>query len=238
MKTEQKIDCAFDELIDIQEVEKRKNAKNPNTHPESQIELLCKIIAYQGCRSPIVLSKRSGLIVKGHARLEAMKRLDWKKVPVDWQDYESEDQEIADMVADNELQKMSLLDFDVLQNALADFDLLNEDMSQYLALPSSVINFLADQINSGADEQILNNNSVPVRNKTRYANERTATSDTGEIEPSGQKNDYFNYYTITIIFTDKELYEKTKALKSRVESNFGPESAGHALFQALDKMLS
>ncbi len=62
--------CAHDAIVDC--VELKPNPKNPNTHPKSQIELLGKIITKQGWRMPITVSNRSGLIVKGHARLEAL----------------------------------------------------------------------------------------------------------------------------------------------------------------------
>ena len=123
-----KIECAHDELVDL--VRLQPNPRNPNKHPQKQIEMLAKIISYQGQRSPIVVSRRSGFIVKGHGRLEAIKSLGWEKAAVDFQEYESEAQEFSDMVADNriselaehddELMKLSALE---LQLDSGDFDL-------------------------------------------------------------------------------------------------------------------
>jgi hypothetical protein len=45
------------------------NPRNPNVHPERQIELLAKIISAQGWRAPITVSTRSGFVVRGHGRL-------------------------------------------------------------------------------------------------------------------------------------------------------------------------
>jgi DNA modification methylase len=100
-----KFECAHDELVDVHKLQ--PNPKNPNTHPARQIELLAKIIDYQGQRSPIVVSKRSGFITKGHGRLDAIKRLGWEKAAVDYQDYADEAQEYADMVADNKIAELA-----------------------------------------------------------------------------------------------------------------------------------
>lgn len=100
-----KINCAHHELVDIDVLQ--INPKNPNHHPEKQIILLAKIINYQGQRSPIVVSKRSGFITKGHGRLMAIKSLGWDKAAIDFQDYENEAQEYADMIADNKIAELA-----------------------------------------------------------------------------------------------------------------------------------
>lgn len=60
------IKCAYDELVAIGQLQ--PNPKNPCRHPESQIELLAKIIEKQGWRAPITVSTRSGFIVRGYGR--------------------------------------------------------------------------------------------------------------------------------------------------------------------------
>jgi 16S rRNA G966 N2-methylase RsmD len=76
--------------------------------------MLAKIINYQGQRSPIVVSKRSGFITKGHGRLMALQLLGWDKAAVDYQDYEDEAQEMADMVADNKIAELAETDVEML----------------------------------------------------------------------------------------------------------------------------
>ena len=75
--------------------------KNPNHHPEEQIERLANIIEFQGWRHPIIVSTRSGFIVSGHARLLAAAFLGLAEAPIDLQDFTSEAQEYAHLVADN-----------------------------------------------------------------------------------------------------------------------------------------
>lgn len=113
-----KFNCAHDSLVEIHKVV--PNPKNPNTHSKEQIERLAKIIDYQGQRSPIVVSTRSGFITKGHGRLEAMKHLGWEKVAVDYQDYDDEAQEYADIVADNAIAEWSALDLSSINLEMLD----------------------------------------------------------------------------------------------------------------------
>ena len=100
------------------------NPRNPNTHPDRQIELLAKIIENQGWRNPIVISNRSGFIVKGHGRLMAAQKLGASKAPVDYQDYESEAAEWQDMIADNRIAEFAEMDEvkerDILDELAAD----------------------------------------------------------------------------------------------------------------------
>lgn len=117
---EEKFQCAYTELVDIDTLV--ENPKNNNKHPEKQIEMLAKIIKFQGQRSPIVVSKRSGFIVKGHGRLQALKKLGYTKVAVDYQDYESEAQEYADMTADNKISELAEFDKDMF---MAEFPTLS-----------------------------------------------------------------------------------------------------------------
>ena len=60
-------------MVDIEKLV--GNPRNPNKHPRNQIELPDKIIKAQGWRNPIVVSKRSGFVVKGHGRLAATRLL-------------------------------------------------------------------------------------------------------------------------------------------------------------------
>lgn len=111
------VHCSHDEMVAIDKM--RPNPKNPNTHPEKQIQLLAKIIQWQGWRNPIVVSKRSGLMTKGHARLAAAIALKLTEVPVDFQDYADENQEIEDMVADNRIAELAEIDKTVTANLLS-----------------------------------------------------------------------------------------------------------------------
>jgi len=79
--------------------------KNMHEHSPEQIARLCKLIEYQGFRNPLVIQKGTGLVVAGHGRLEAAKQLNIEKVPVTYQEFESEEQLYAYMVSDNAIGK-------------------------------------------------------------------------------------------------------------------------------------
>ena len=115
-----KIHCAYDELMDVAKV--IPNPRNPNTHPDKQIILLAKVIEARGWRVPITVSKLSGFIVRGHGRLHAAILLGCDVVPVDLQDYASEAEEWADMIADNRLAELSEIDQNILARLVSELD--------------------------------------------------------------------------------------------------------------------
>lgn len=112
--------CAYDEIVSVDQL--RPNPKNPNKHPQDQIEKLGKIIRGNGWRNPITVSTRSGLIVKGHGRLLTAQLEELKEVPVEYQNYESEEAELADLTADNRIAELAEMDSKMLADIFADID--------------------------------------------------------------------------------------------------------------------
>lgn len=120
------VHCAHDEMVPLCDI--RPNPSNPNKHPDEQVRLLAKVISSTGWRAPITVSTRSGLITRGHCRLLAAQKLGAGNAPVDYQDYESEAEEMADVLADNKLSELSSLDLKVVTEILLDFDANNYDI--------------------------------------------------------------------------------------------------------------
>lgn len=114
-----KIHCLYDQLVSVKEL--KPHPKNANKHPPDQIKRLAEILDYQGWRYPIKVSKLSGFITSGHGRLEAARINKWNEVPVNYQDYESEDQEIADVHADNAIASWAELDLGLINTQVVDF---------------------------------------------------------------------------------------------------------------------
>lgn len=108
-----KINCSYNELAEVDKL--IPHPKNYNMHPARQIEMLAKIINYQGQRLPIVASKRSGFIISGHGRLEAIKKLGWQKAAVDWQEFANEAEEYAHMMADNKIAELAQSNDDLFE---------------------------------------------------------------------------------------------------------------------------
>lgn len=121
--------CAHDEIVDL--IKLVPNPQNPNHHPESQIELGARIIKAHGWRWPIVISKRSGFITKGHGRLLFAERMGVKEAPVDYQEYESEASEWQDVIADNKLQEFAEPDEDIIKEILSTIEDIEADLTGY-----------------------------------------------------------------------------------------------------------
>jgi predicted RNA methylase len=118
--------CAYDELWPLEKV--IPNPRNPNTHSDAQIGLLSKIIDAQGWRAAITVSKRSGFIVRGHARLLAAMALGTSEVPVDLQDYENEAAEWADLISDNRIAELAVVDKPLMNDILEELKLTDLDL--------------------------------------------------------------------------------------------------------------
>lgn len=112
--------CAHDAIVDVAKLV--PNPKNPNQHPDNQIQLLGRIIRQTGWRAPITVSKRSGFIVKGHGRLAAALLEGMKEAPVDYQTYTNDAEEYADLVADNRIAELAETDQKLLADIFADID--------------------------------------------------------------------------------------------------------------------
>lgn len=118
--------CAFDKIVPLEEL--KPNPKNPNHHPQNQVELLARVIEAQGWRQPVKVSTRSGLIVSGHGRYEAALHLGCP-VPVDFQSYPSDEDELADLLADNRIAEMAEMDNEMLRDLFAELDASDFDVN-------------------------------------------------------------------------------------------------------------
>lgn len=113
-----KTHCKYDELVSSTKL--KSHPKNRNKHSVEQIARLAKLLEYQGVRAPIVVSKLSGHIVKGHGTLEAIQKNGWKQAPVVYQEFENEEQEYAFVQSDNAIANWAELDLSGINLDLAD----------------------------------------------------------------------------------------------------------------------
>ena len=143
--------CAYDKLVKVEEV--IPHPKNPNTHPQNQIKILAQNIRYHGWRHPIVVSKLSGYIVAGHGRLEAARELGVSIVPVEYQDFATENNELAVLVGDNRLAELSTLDLNGLQDIIDGFKETNFDTILAGFEPTDLDALLGEQKPDFGDEK-------------------------------------------------------------------------------------
>ncbi len=120
------IHCAYDQLV--RGADLKPHRKNPNTHSAAQVAAIAAVIEGNGWRAPVTVSNRSGFITRGHGRLEAATLLGCEQVPVDFQDYASEQAELADMLADNHLAELAEIDEDRLVGVLKELQAAGHDV--------------------------------------------------------------------------------------------------------------
>jgi len=102
------IHCKYDALIPVADL--KPHPKNRNKHSTEQIDRLSRLILYQGVRAPIIVSKLSGFIVKGHGTCLAMELAKILEAPVVYQDFDNEEQEYAFVQSDNAIASWAELD--------------------------------------------------------------------------------------------------------------------------------
>ena len=93
--------------------------RNPRRNDKT-VDALVPVIQKYGFNVPIVVDK-NGVVVKGHARLKAAKRLGLTEVPC-IVSYASEDVIKADRIADNKIQELSSWDFARLETEICKLD--------------------------------------------------------------------------------------------------------------------
>jgi ParB-like chromosome segregation protein Spo0J len=120
------VNCAFSEMAPVADL--IHHPKNPNRHSDAQLKFIRKVIEHQGWRSPLVVSNLSGFVVCGNGRLMAARSMGLEVVPVDRQDFASEADEVAHMLADNKIAAMAENDNDLLKEVLLELDTGELDM--------------------------------------------------------------------------------------------------------------
>lgn len=115
------VNCGYDELVDPNDLQ--PHPMNPNKHPAEQIESLANdIIRENNIRDKIVVSTRSGYIVTGHGQRMAALKLGLKKYPVEYQDFDTLDDELFHMTAHNAIGEQSKTDRSKVNHMLQHFD--------------------------------------------------------------------------------------------------------------------
>lgn len=100
---------------------------NPRKNDEA-VDYVAKSIKEFGFKVPIIIDKNN-VIVTGHTRLKAAKKLGLKEVPTITVDDLTEEQIKAFRLADNKVSEMATWDFDKLDLELD--DILNLDMEDF-----------------------------------------------------------------------------------------------------------
>lgn len=115
--------CSY-ELVRISDI--RPNPKNARKHSDHQIELLMASIRAFGFIGVIVLDEH-GIIVAGHGRVEAARRLGFASLPCLRVEHLTSEAKAALALADNRLAELSSWDDDALGAALGELSSVELD---------------------------------------------------------------------------------------------------------------
>ena len=122
------------ELVDIDKL--IPYARNPRNN-DMAIDDVASSIKEFGFRQPIVIDKEN-VIVAGHTRYMASKKLDIKEVPV----------HVADSLTENQIKAFRIADNRVNQNSTWDYDLLKLEFADLPDLDKILTGFPEEEINS------------------------------------------------------------------------------------------
>ena len=100
---------------------------NSRTHDESQIKQICKSIKEYGWTNPVLIDEK-GMIIAGHGRVEAGKKLDIKEVPCIVLSGLTEAQKKAYVIADNKMALNAGWNEELLKNELENLKELDFDL--------------------------------------------------------------------------------------------------------------
>lgn len=109
------------EIIYKKTKEIKEYENNPRKNDEA-VEYVANSIKEFGFKNPIILDK-DNVIIAGHTRLKAAKKLGIKEVPCIMADDLTEEQVKAFRLADNKVGEIATWDFELLDMELVDIDL-------------------------------------------------------------------------------------------------------------------
>ena len=141
------------EIADISSIKPYEN--NPRKLSEKAIETVAMSLKEYGFRQPIVVDK-DRIIVVGHTRFRASKKLGFKEVPITIADNLTPEQINAYRIADNRTSEESEWDSELLKMELKELDLKDFDLE--------LTGFNEDQLNSllfEEEEGLTDENAVP-----------------------------------------------------------------------------
>ncbi len=116
-------------------------AKNAKKHPDDQVEAIAKSIQEFGWQQPLVVDK-DGVLVIGHGRLQAAKKLRFTSVPVVF----------ADTLTESQIKALRLADNKVAESEW-DFNLLNDELGDITDLDMSDFGFDVEDVSDSAEKE-------------------------------------------------------------------------------------
>ena len=205
-------ECRYDKLVQIGDIQ--RNPSNPNRHSTEQIQRLARVIERNGWRNPLVVSKRSGYLVKGEGRLLASLSLGLEVVPVEYQDYATDDEEWSDLIADNKMSELSVQDRESLK----------EIVSKMETADYSATGFTQSEIDNLMDVMKVSTENYPKGNNADTFS-MSYIDELMKEELGDRTNTLDTFFAITFTFDNKY-----SALKEYIKEN-GKEELEKAILE-------
>lgn len=106
----------------------KPNPQNPRKHPDKQIKQIMASIQEHGFLVPLLIDENN-MLITGHGRLEAAKRLGRESVPCVIESHLTEAQRLSYTIADNRLAELSSWDKPLVGTGLAKIAALGADVT-------------------------------------------------------------------------------------------------------------
>lgn len=145
------------EYISVNDV--KSYAKNMRTHSPEQVDQICDSIKQFGFTNPLLIDKNN-VIIAGHGRLEAAKKLRIKFVPCIRLEDLNEEQARALRIADNQLALNAGWDFDMLKQELDALQMSSFDLQFTGFSEQELSDIMGKDVKFGFDSDDLDNAST------------------------------------------------------------------------------
>lgn len=120
------VHCKFDKIVGLDA--HAPHPKNNNEHPESQLRVFEKILRHQGIRRAAVVSKQTGRFIVGHGLRATLRHMGITGIPVEYQNFESEQDELRHLLADNQLGKLARINEELTESLVSELNRFEIDL--------------------------------------------------------------------------------------------------------------
>src|SRR6202789_3996130 len=139
------------EITYLRTISLKPDPRNPRIHTDKQVRQIAQSIESFGFNVPLLIDDQQ-MVIAGHGRLLAARKLGWDTVPAIRLSHLTESQRIAFLIADNRLTENSSWDermlgeqFKILSELELDFDL------EAIGFEVPEIDLFIDALNTGAE---------------------------------------------------------------------------------------